>query len=139
MLEYNILTDEWKETDTPMTQKRYYHSCSMIDEYELMVVGGCGGSCLKSSEIFNLKERKWKRGPDVQKGILRSQLVKAQPGFEYLAYMIGGRNSFLDDSSEIFGLTKDKKEFKKIGDLKKARRDHVAFVLPESISDRCGH
>ena len=147
MLEYNILSDEWKETNTPMIQKRYDHSCLMIDQYELMVVGGSSGGYsgvyLNSSEIFNLKEKTWIRGPDLQEGIKGAQFVKAKSGFEYIGYVIGGRKdnggNKVTDSSTIFGLTQDRKDFKEIGDLHKARSDHVAFVLPESISEKCGN
>ena len=139
MFEYNTLRDEWKETDIPMTQERYGHSCLMLSEYELMVVGGYGGSnYLKSSEILNLKEKTWKRGPYFETGLGYAQFLKANAGSKYLAYVIGGRKSYGDYSSAIFGLSQDKNEFKKIGDLKKPRSGHVAFVLPESISDKCG-
>ena len=138
MFEYFTLTDEWKETDSPMTQKRYGHSCLMLIEYELMVVGGWDGrNYLKSSELFNLKEKTWNRGPDLETTLTDAQFLKAKPGSEYLAYVIGGYGDG-GRSSAIFGLTKDKNEFRKIDNLKKGRSSHVAFVLPESISEKCG-
>ena len=63
--------------------------------------------------------------------------MKAKAGSKYLAYVIGGYGDG-GRSSAVFGLSQDKNEFKKIGDLKKPRMYHVAFVLPESISDKCG-
>ena len=71
------MRDEWKETDTPMTQKRHDHSCLMLNEYEVMVVGGSDGSnYLKSSEIFNLKEKTWNRGPDLETPLEFAQFLK---------------------------------------------------------------
>ena len=140
------MRDEWKETDTPMTQKRRGHSCLMLSEYELMVLGGYGGRTLdgrkrteflNSSEIFNLKEKTWNQGPDLETPLTNAQFLKAKPGSKYLAYVIGGYGDG-GHSSAIFGLSQDKNEFKKIGDLKIPRSHHVAFVLPEGIRDKCG-
>ena len=66
-----------------------------------------------------------------------AQFLKAKTGFEYLGYLIGGEVN-REASSAIYGLTKNKDEFKKIGDINTARSGHVALVLPQSISDKCG-
>ena len=87
---------------------------------------------LKSSEIYNLKQRRWRPGPDLPKGIAFAQFVKAKPGFEYLGYFIGGSDGN-DLSSAIYGLTKDMQRFVKLGNLKRRRNAHVAFVLSEIL------
>ena len=146
MFGYNILKDEWEDTNKPMTQKRKDHACLLIDEEEIIVTGGGYYDypyvLLKSSEIYNLKQRRWRPGPDLPKGISNAQFVKAKPGFRYLGYLIGGYDGDSDVfdgfSSAIYGLTKDMQRFEKIGDLTKARSGHVAFVLSESISEKCG-
>ena len=133
MFVYNILEDQWEDTNTPMAQKRRYHACLLIDEEEIIVTGGlyCGNGCknLKSSEIYNLKQRRWRPGPDFPTEISDAQFVKAKPGFKYLGYLI--------DYSAIYGLTKDMQRYEKIGDLKRLRNFHTAFVLSESISEKC--
>ena len=143
MFAYNIFKDEWEDTNTPMAQKRVGHACFLIDKEEIIVTGGYhldNGEWvrLKSSEIYNLKQRRWRPGPDLPKGISEAQFVKAKPGFKYLGYFIGGYDDGNRRSSAIYGLIKDMQRFEKIGDLKKTRSDHVAFVSSESISEKCG-
>ena len=142
MFAYNILEDEWEDTNKPMAQKRFGHACLLIDEEEIIVTGGKHygdpSVVLKSSEIYNLKQRRWRPGPVLPTGILEAQFVKAKPGFKYLGYLIGGDNYGRRSYSAIYGLTKDMQRFVKIGDMTKQRSEHVAFVLSESISEKCG-
>ena len=134
MFVYNIFNDQWEDINTPMTQKRKDHACLLINEEEIIVTGGfnCDNACvyLKSSEIYNLKQRRWRPGPDLPTGIANAQFVKAKPGFKYLGHLI--------DYSAIYGLTKDMQRYEKIGDLKTPRLSPFAFVLSESISEKCG-
>ena len=133
MFAYNIFNDKWEDTNKPMTQKRRSHACLLIDEEEIIVTGGYdydnGNVYLKSSEIYNLKQRRWRPGPDFPTDISDAQFVKAKPGFKYLGYLI--------DYSAIYGLTKDMQRYEKIGDLKRPRNFHTAFGLSESISEKC--
>ena len=140
MFAYNIFNDQWEDTNKPMTQKRRSHACLLIDEEEIIVTGGYdydnGNVYLKSSEIYNLKQRRWRPGPDLPIGIAKAQFVKAKPGFKYLGYFIGGRDG-PRRSSAIYGLTKDMQRYEKIGYLKRPRNFPSAFVLSESISEKC--
>ena len=146
MFAYNIFNDQWEDMNTPMTQKRDSHACLLIDEEEIIVTGGyncysdsdsdhcdsnsnCECVVLKSSEIYNVKQRRWRPGPDFPTEIYKAQFVKAKPGHKYLGYLI--------DYSAIYGLTKDMQRYEKIGDLKRPRNFHTAFVLSESISEKC--
>ena len=138
MFEYNILSNQWTETNTPMNQKRAGHECVMIDEDRILVIGGHNGNeNLKSTDVYARRNHKWTNGPIFPKTIVRGQFLKASPGSKFLGYYLGG---YGDDgrSSQIYGLSKDLSNFQFIGNLKKARYDHVAFRLPESISDKCG-
>ena len=126
-----------------MLEKRSDPGCLKLNQEEIIVVGGYGETAgldeeiiLKSSEIYNIKHNSWRPGPDLPKGIKDAQFVNAKPGFRYLGYLIGGIG-YGGHSSEIYGLTTALDTFKKIGDIKRSRRLHVAMVLPENTSQKC--
>ena len=138
MFEYKISNDEWNETATPMTQKRLGHSCAMIDDNRLIVVGGIDENYnyLKSCVIFHLDQGIWAPGPDLPAEIAYAQFVKARRGYEYLGYLIGER---VDDAllSSIYGLDNDLRGFKFIGNLQKISTNFVALTLKDKISEKC--
>ena len=132
---YEFDGKNWKDSHLDMKERRRRHSCVVVED-QIIVVGGWDGTYLKTSEIFNIQNRSWRSGPELPKGIVYAQLVKAREGMKYSAYLIGGEtgSNYL---SSIYGLTKDLKKFDKIGDLKKARFGHVALTIPEDMIDRC--
>ena len=134
-----MLSNQWTETNTPMTKKRQGHECVKIDKDRILVIGGREGiwNYLKSTEVYHRIQRKWKKGPMMPKPIEGGQFVKASPGSKFLGYYIGGDVNGRD-SSAIYGLSKDLSNFQLLGNFKKAREGHVAFRLQESISDKCG-
>ena len=133
-----MLSNQWTETNTPMTQKRYGHECVKLSEDQILVIGGRDGNrYLKSTEVYHRIQRKWKTGPMMPKPIASGQFVKASPGSKFLGYYIGGYD-YGSYSSAIYGLSKDLSNFQLLGNLKKAREGHVAFRLQKSISDKCG-
>ena len=138
--EYNIQNDEWTKLNNSMLQSRSGHACLLIDQKEIIVVGGSddNGNYLKSSEIFNLKERTWRTGPSLFFGTFGAQVVNARNGSIYKAYVMGG----IGDSahslySTVYGLSTDLEWFEMIGKMKKQRHEHAAFLLPDNISHRC--
>ena len=137
MFEYNILSNQWTETNTPMNEKRYGHECVKINQDKILVIGGKNGNgYLKSTEVYD-KNNHWTYGPTLPKTMYKGQFIKASPGSKFFGYYIGG----IGDggfSSDIYGLSKDLSNFQLIGNFKKERSHHVAFRLPESISDKCG-
>jgi len=134
--EYNVVNDEWKLKNIEMPQKRYGHSCFMINNLELMILGGYdGNNDLNSSSIFDLKKQTWKQGPSLPKLIKGDQFVKSKLGTPYLGYLIGGSGED-GDSSAIYALKNDISSFEKIGNLNKGRFTHVSFLLQEGISDK---
>ena len=139
MFEYNILSNQWTETNTPMNQKRGSHECLKIDDDRILVVGGRDENYdyLKSTEVYHRRNNSWTTGPILPKTLSYGQFIKASPGSKFFGYYLGG---YGDDSlsSAIYGLSKDLSNFQLLGNLKKARDDHVAFRLPKSVSDKCG-
>lgn len=116
-----------------MSEERSAHSCLLIYD-EVFVVGGYGK---KSSEILNLNNQKWRSGPDLPKTLRASEIIQAQPGSKYAAYLIGGRISADSASSAIYGLKQDLTKFDTVGHMKTARGYHVALPLPENIIEKC--
>ena len=138
MFEYNILSNQWTETNTPMTVKRWGHECVKINQDKILVIGGRNGNgYLKSTEVYHRRNNSWTTGPILPTTLSYGQFIKASPGSKFLGYYLGGVG---DDgaSSAIYGLSRDLSNFQLIGNFKKARDYHVAFRLPESISDKCG-
>ena len=134
-----MMSNQWTETNTPMTQKRQGHECVKLSEDQILVIGGWDvNGFLKSTEVYHRIQRKWKTGPMMPKPIASGQFVKASPGSKFLGYYIGGYGDGYIRSSAIYGLSKDLSNFQLLGNFKKAREDHVAFRLQESISDKCG-
>ena len=132
MYKYDIKRDEWEDTNRPMKEVRIGHSCLLLNK-EIFVAGGYN---TKTTEIFNLQSRTWRSGPKLPEKIFASQLVIAQPSSKYAAFLIGG--TYYRTISDIFALSKNYKRFIKIGDLKTARRNHVAMVLPDKLVEKCG-
>ena len=149
---YDIENDEWKYEDIEieweyrMKHYRHKHSCLLLNN-EIFVAGGYGWPG-NSTAILNLQNNTWRPGPYLPKYIWNSQLVKAQPSSQYAAFLIGGygyppiwigyggkdSNRFLSD---IYGLTKDLKSFKRIGSLESGPYKHVALVLPYNVVEKC--
>ena len=118
-----------------MSEKRYGHSCLVLKR-EVIVVGGY---YKKSSEIFNVGNERWRPGPDLPTTISNAQLVKAPPGFKYVAFLIGGYDQSGQSafSSAIYGLNNDISKFIHVGNIKRARGGHVALVLPSNVVEKC--
>ena len=131
-----MLSNQWTETNTPMTQKRRGHECVKINQDKVFVIGGEAENYeyLKSTEVYHRRNNSWTTGPILPKTLSYGQFIKASPGSKFLGYYLGGYGH----SSAIYGLSKDLSNFQLLGNLKKARSSHVAFRLPESISDKCG-
>ena len=139
MYKYDTKKDEWKDTNRPMKEMRAIHSCLLLNN-EIFVAGGYQQ---KSTEIFDLQSQSWRMGPDLPKAIFNSQFIMAQQSSQYVAYLIGGRYGTLGLTdncttiSDIYGLTKDSKNFEKIGDLNTARYAHAVMVLTEEEIEKC--
>jgi len=155
MYEYNMMSNQWTETNTPMTQKRYGHECVKLSEDQILVIGGrepnkslWRDGSLKSTEVYDRIQRKWKKGPMMPKPMAFGQFVKASPGSKFLGYYVGrvGSGREVDtrvDNDDwkymfIYGLSKDLSNFQLLRKWKKTRSGHVAFRLHKNISDKCG-
>ena len=133
------MEDEWKDTNTPMSRERYSHSCLLVDK-EVIVIGGNGEDLNddtgRTSEIFNIKEKRWRKGPNLPFDFDLGQFVKAQQSSEFIGYTIGGFGA--GRGLAIHGLTKDLKNFVR-SNINIARykiNQFVAEVLPGSVVEK---
>ena len=44
MYEYSMMSNQWTETNTPMTQRRWGHECMKLSEDQILVIGGHDGN-----------------------------------------------------------------------------------------------
>ena len=146
MYEYSVLDDKWQDTETPMSRERYSHSCLLVNEQELIVIGGEGEDLNddtdSTSEIFNFRERAWRPGPVLPIHFDSGKLLKAKESSEYIGYILGGWGSGAGSGLLIHGLTKDLRNVVKLGsiEIEEARRNSfVALALPETISEKCAN
>ena len=140
MYEYDISEDKWNDTNTPLSRERYSHSCLLVGK-EIIVIGGHGedlnDDTRRTSEIFDIKEKRWRKGPDLPFDFTLGQFVKARKSSEFVGYIIGG-----DDAGRglvVHGLTKDLKNFVRsnIRIERNKINQFVAEVLPESVVKNC--
>ena len=122
---------------------RSYHSCILLQDEDgskkLWAVGGennCNqyDCAIATTEVFDLKTRKWQSGKTLPFAVKHSALVEGNG--KHAAYLIGGRQDG-DTSSTILGLTRNTKEWEEVGSFERAREDHVALTLPPKFLLDC--
>ena len=92
---------------THMNETRHGHATVKIDEQRILVVGGrCGllGSinCLKSTEIYDSRTKKWEKGPDLNE----ERTKHAATLCNGKVYVVGGEKDYLaKDSIECLDLS----------------------------------
>ncbi len=142
---FNGDSEVWTE-GPPLEIARSYHSCGKIrqksdgNELSVVVVGGTsdGSSTLLSSvEILDYGSSQWRNGPNLPFGIAWSQLVEDPEGGGGVL-LVGGHSKqtpFLDSLFELRDAGEDTVWIKRKRKLEKARRAHVAFLVPDNIVD----
>jgi len=58
---------QWKTLSSKYTRMRYYHSCELIGEEKLLIMGG--NHYRNTMNIFDLKSNTWKKGPKIPVGM----------------------------------------------------------------------
>ena len=83
---YEFDGKNWKDSHHDMKERRWGHSCVVVED-QIIVVGGNGW--LKTSEIFNIQNRSWRSGPNLSPfGIALAKSVKVSASLVYNAYFI---------------------------------------------------
>ena len=81
-----------------------------------------------STELFNIKENRWSRGPNLPIGVNSASCVAPRNHTSYSCILIGGwSNNKVSDS--IYALDKDLKAWALVGHLKEARYGHTITLI----------
>jgi hypothetical protein len=147
---FNTENEIWAE-GPQLKKERMDHSCGRIrknshsQDFSIIVVGGVEGLGWKSTpghyfsfssvEILDLGANEWRKGPDLPFGIDLAQMVEDPNGGVVL---VGGRSDFYRYLDTLYQLPHggaDAVWTKMEQKLKIARRDHVAFLVPDDVVD----
>ena len=119
-----------------MCEARWGHSSvSLVDNQNpgnsstVVVIGGRdgGGRILKSTEIYNVSEKVWNKGPDLPIGIVAADCVPAPTESKFSCYLVGGYDGGY--SPKVYALSKDLNSWEVLGDFGLGRTTFVALPL----------
>ena len=84
-----------------------------------------------STEVFEIKENVWSRGPNIPVGLRSAACVAIPPkaGIKYCCLLIGGYYSQKKFSPNIYALDNSLTTWFLIGKLQTGRRNHIALLL----------
>ena len=109
----------------------------------ILIVGGCTESSLSrfkstrhtyssSTELFNIKENSWSKGPNLPVVVWRASCVALPYHTIYSCLLIGGRSKEGNEeyiSDNIYALDNDLKTWTLVGHLKEARYGHSVTLI----------
>ena len=130
--------DSWKEAPPLLDGRNYHSSCAILSQDgTIQTIIAIGGDTTEemfstSTEIFQIRENKWIRGPDLPVGVRSAACVAVLPkiNINYSCLVIGGYSPEEMFSSNIYALDNNLTEWFLIGKLKTGRRNHIALSLP---------
>ena len=132
---YDIKEDSWIE-GPPLLSKRYFHCSCAIQSDDgpvefIIIIGGRTRSELyyKTTEILNIKNQKWVKGPTLPCGIEQAACVSLPPLLDFACIVVGGCTFEQYASSDVYGLDKALTEWKHLGKIRKGRQSHIAVLL----------
>lgn len=118
--QYDVKSDAWTISDIRLPSSRSGFSTVLLNEKQLIVIGGNDGQVLDCMDILNLQTGEWSQLPSMH--IKRDELaVTIGPdGKVYAIGGYGGQNSTCLKSVERFNF--QTYEWEKIADLNEPRR-----------------
>ena len=133
---YDIKEDSWIE-GPPLLSKRYFHcSCAIQSddgsvEFIIIIGGGISGeNChYKTTEILNIKNQKWVKGPTLPCEIEQAACVSLPLLTDFACLVVGGCTIEHLASSDVYGLNKALTEWEHLGKIRKGRQSHIAVSL----------
>jgi hypothetical protein len=138
---FNTDNEVWMK-GPQLKHERFLHSCQRIrkdsqsQEFSIIVVGGNSyrNPFVEPVEVLDPDLNEWRRGPDLPHVLDSSQLVEDQKGGDIL---MGGNsvspNDHLDSLFQLVHAGKEAKLSRMEQKLKVGRKNHVAFLVPDSI------
>ena len=88
------------------------------------------------TEIFDLKEQRWIRGPNLPLGIRDASCVALPPTLDFACLLIGGLTQkdgydfySVDIGENVYGLKKSLDEWTLLGKIREGKYSHIALPL----------
>ena len=138
---YSIDTDEWTEGAATATARVAPGCCEIKDNagniVKILVAGGHLGTAppfLKTTEIYDVAQKTWTNGPDLDTEIWNLRLITAPPGSNYAAYMLTGVHG-TEDQKGIHVISKDLKEWTKLGNIQRERSATTLVMISPDLVD----
>ena len=118
-----------------LSQRLYHSSCAIYaDDGSLHCVIIIGGRTpeenfySKSTEILNIKDNKWTKGPTLPCDVRNAACVSLPPIAKFACVIVGGK-TFLKSSANVYGLNKTLSEWTALGKIRKERKDYITLPL----------
>ena len=138
---YSIDTDEWTEGAATTTARIQHACCEIKDDagniIKILVAGGHVGTAppfFKSTEIYDVAQKTWTNGPDLDTEINNSRLITAPLGSRYAAYILTGVHA-TDNQKDIHGISKDLTKWTKLGSIQRERAATTLVMISPDLVD----
>ena len=138
---YSIDTDEWTEGASTTTARIQHACCEIKDDagniIKILVAGGHVGTAppfFKSTEIYDVAQKTWTNGPDLDTEINNSRLITAPLGSRYAAYILTGVHA-TDNQKDIHGISKDLTKWTKLGSIQRERAATTLVMISPDLVD----
>jgi hypothetical protein len=129
--EYDVSSDTWNKSSITMPTPRSGFSCGLLNEKQLITIGGNDGQVLDSVDLLNLTTGMWSELPKMSTKRDELAVTVGPDGKIYAIGGYGGQNSTCLKSVERFNL--QTYEWEKIADLNEPRRALAAVSLPDGV------
>lgn len=129
--EYDVASDTWAKITIKMPSPRSGFSCALLNEKQLMTIGGNDGQVLDNVDLLNFSTGIWSELPQMSTKRDELAVTVGPDGKIYAIGGYGGQNSTCLKSVERFNL--QTYEWEKIADLNEPRRALAAVSLPDGV------
>lgn len=129
--EYDIRTDVWSKSKLRLPAPRSGFSTVLLNDKQLVVVGGNDGQVLDSMDLLNLVSGEWSQLSQMTTKRDELAVTIGPDGKIYAIGGYGGQNSTCLKSVERFNL--QTYEWEKVADLNDPRRALAAVSLPDGV------
>ena len=134
---YDVKVGSFTEGPSMLSPREDHSSCSIQSDdgsiQSIIIIGGMvnyfNEKFSKTTEIFDIKEQKWAKGPDLPIEITEASSVSLPPTANFACVLIGGQTETDKWTSNVYGLTKSLKEWKFLGTIRTSRKGHLALSL----------
>ena len=124
-----------------LTARAAHSSCSIQSDNGsvkyIIILGGHTDQehASKSTEILNVKDKKWVQGPSLPCGIEYAACVALPPAKSFACVVIGGWTSKENYPSDVYGLNQSLTEWTLLGNIRLGRYDHIALPLTKWLPE----